>query len=104
MACGVPDGIGEPLGTVPNGPVFGKFLLLFYFIINRWGSEGFLAICAKNAGARMRQPAVGVVSVLLFGLFRKGVAADGREGFFAEVVLDFAGVILGHGGIHPEAD
>ena len=92
------------IGDGSEWPVFGKFLLLFYFIINRWESEGFLAICAKNAGARMRQPAVDVVSVLLFGLFRKGVAADGREGFFAEVVLDFAGVLLGYGGIDAEAD
>ena len=49
-----------------------------------------------------------LIRFLLIGPFRHGfresVAADGRERFFAEVVLDFAGVLLGHGGIHPEAD
>ena len=77
-------------------------ITIFFYINSE--QEGFLALCAKNAGARMRQPAGDVVSVLLFGLFRKGVAADGRKGFFAEIVLDLAGVLLGHGGIHPEAD
>ena len=32
----------EPLGTVPNGPVFGNFYFCFYFIISRWEWEGFL--------------------------------------------------------------
>ena len=80
-------------------------ITIFFYINSEqevffWGGGS----ARKNAGARMRQPAVDVVSVLLFGLFRQSVAADGRKGFFAEVVLDFAGVLLGHGGIHPEAD
>lgn len=92
--------------TIVNLFQYITFCLELLYFLYKFGTGSFFGggIRAKNAGARMRQPAVDVVSVLLIGLFREGVAADGREGFFAEVVLDLAGVLLGHGGIHPEAD